>query len=185
MIKYVRKPYEVLEGEVENKWYVAPPAPPESSFTPRIVDASAMGPMRVPTAKERYRLIREAQSHGIEIGSKVIRVNAISRTCIDNPRFIGTVTRFLFSMWPGSLTYRPLCVRFENQDGSFQEFPFHFAEIETVENARKQIELFTKTTTSMEERILEDIGKERNGVVPFRNPNPILFLPQKFSRDGD
>ena len=178
-MKYVKKEYEVLSGEVENK-YCPALRQVETRSSPIILPhEEASHDTRLPPAKIRYKMIKYAQEQGMTIGTEVIRVIHITPAYLSNPRMIGRISRFIFHIFPGVREYKPILVRFTNSDGSHQEFAFSYSELETVENAKKQLKLFSATTKSLEEAVLEDVLKERNGVIPFRKTATILRLPHK------
>ena len=124
---------------------------------------------KLPSAKERFNIVKLIREHGISIGSKVIRVSCISESCINNDRFIGTVERFLFHMWPGYTEYKPILVVFKSGAYYTQLFPFTECEIELLETAQKQLDVINhqKEPETLHGKIILDILKQQHGVLPF------------------
>lgn len=184
MIKYVKKEYEVLEGTIEHE---EPKPAIHRGYVPSTSPIIAL-PNRstghlLPPAQDRYKIIRESRAQGIDIGAKVIRVYHIKEAYIDCADMIGTVQSFLFTMYPGQTQYLPILVRFPVGASGYQDLPFALEEIETLENAKEQLKIKSreKAIISLQEGVISDLLKERNGVVPFRTN--VIHLPTQYRGD--
>ena len=177
--KVVKIEYVILEGEIDNE---PPPKvysyrnhmqPEYGSHTSVIALPDKSGKIPdLPIPLERYKIIQACKDAGIDVGVEVIRAQHVSRAFVSNPRMIGTVQRFTFQLFQGQSRYMPIIVRFETSGGYVQDFPMCLDEIETVENARKQLGMIEVTTPmkrqeTIGEEIIKDILRERHGVLPF------------------
>ncbi len=167
-----------MAGEIDNE----PPVVKTSSYSsyPRTNSSVIQLPDHtrhstlLPSAQDRFKMIRACKAAGIDVGVKVIRVNNINKYYVENPTFIGEVTGFLMSMYPGHTEYRPILVRFTVAVSGWQDMPFLLRELETLENAKNQVEETSNTPRiiqSLQDGVIQDLMRQRSGVLPFRNPN--------------
>ena len=177
MIKYVKLDYEVLEGTIESSI----PEPTWKGYGNKTIalpdyskDTNAL---LMPDPKDRYTMIQAARLAGVNVGARVIRVNHIKKELINNRFMIGVVQKFLWHMMPGYTRFLPILVRFNIGNQGYQDLPFELRELETLENAKKQLEIRDKIITNLQEdttdlrqAVISDLLKERSGVIPFRDP---------------
>lgn len=176
MVKYVVVPYEVMDGEIDNE--------PKGTFTtyPRSAPVITMphsrrDPDGFPTPQERFNLVNRIKEAGLLPGVKVVRVNHIAPQYLDDPTYIGKIDHYLFRPWPGFNEYMPILVTFPLASNGSQSFPFKMEEIETLEKAREIVRVQTQREkeSTLQERVMDDLLKQRNGVLPFRHRSPNTF----------
>jgi hypothetical protein len=128
----------------------------------------------LPSSIDKIALINKCKAQGLTIGTKVIRVRHITEFMLTQTHLVGTVHQFTLTMVPGYTEYRPIIVRFELGATNYSDMPFNPEELETLENAHKQVAFKKAQDAKLEERVISDIMQQSSGVIPFR-------LPQRYN----
>lgn len=170
--------YPVLEGDINNE-----PPIPKSIYKPYVSpldnvitlpNQNQKRSVLIPTPQERFEIVKAAKELGFHVGVKVIRADQVTANFVKNPRMIGTLDKFLFTLYPGWAKYLPLLISFNSEVGYPQSFPFDVHEVELLDDALERLALekleSVHTDSTMQDNIIADIMKEKHGVIPFIHP---------------
>ena len=92
MTKYIKKHYDVVEGDVNNE-----PVSPVFNNSAHVGFIQLSTPIRsIYSMNEKICIVKKLIADGWHIGDQVIRIQHINIANINNPNFIGTLIQFLY-----------------------------------------------------------------------------------------
>lgn len=175
MTKYKIKERIVLDGDITNSYWKDPTPIKkawqnnnDSPVTSKIICLPDKTEFPFPTTLERFRLITAIKKAGIYVGLKVIRVDLMNSHFINNPHMHGTVKGFAMTLVNGYNEYKPILVAYKDSSEEEHIFAFSLNEIESLDKARKELNIPAAEPNDIADKIIADLEKQRHGVVPFK-----------------